>query len=181
MEFNELSRSVVSDVARCVEHVDGAQVQTLVDAIAARRAVFLVGTGRSGAVLAAMAIRLGHLGIAAHAVGAADCPAIKPGDLVLVGSGSGKTPVPLERARETRAAGASLATITADPASPLAAIADVLVHIPAPVAPRDPSPHTLRSLFEECLLILCDCVCKMLQDKLGISAQEMQSRHSDRE
>jgi len=178
MEFRDLSRAVVADVAKCVESVDERAVRALVDALAAGRKVFLVGTGRSGAVLQAMAIRLGHVGVEARVVGSPGCPPVGRGDLVLVGSGSGRTPATLERARAARGAGALVAAVTADPSSPIAEMSAIVVHIPADAAPREGTPHTLRSLFEECLMIVCDCVCRMVQEKLGVSTQDMQSRHS---
>lgn len=178
MDFEILSRSVLADVASCVKSVDPHQVRVLVDAIASKRRIFLIGTGRSGAMLRAMAVRLGHLDVAAHVGGEPDCPEIKAGDLVLVGSGSGRTPVPLEHAIAARRAGASITLITTNPVSPIAKMAKVVIHVPAAETPAESSHHTLRSLFEECLLIVCDCVCRMLQDKLGISTDEMQERHS---
>lgn len=178
MDFDRLSRSVLADVARCVEAVDARQMRVLVDAIASQRRLILVGTGRSGAMLRAMAVRLGHLGVAAHMAGEPDCPDIKAGDMVLVGSGSGRTPVPLEHAIAARQAGATITLITANTVSPIAKLAKMVVHIPAGETFPETSHHTLRSLFEECLLIVCDCACRMLQDKLGVSTEEMQTRHS---
>jgi len=181
MDFEILSRSVLADVARCVRSVDAHLVRVLVDAIASKQRLFLIGTGRSGAMLRAMAVRLGHLDVAAHVAGEPDCPDIKAGDLVLVGSGSGRTPVPLEHAIAARRAGASITLITTNPVSPIAKLAKMVIHVPAGDVPAEHSHHTLRSLFEESLLIVCDCVCRMLQDKLGVTAADMQSRHSGRE
>jgi len=178
MEFGELSRAVLADVARCVEGVDPGNVDALVDALAAKRRVVLVGTGRSGAVLRAMAVRLGHLGVEARVLGSADHAPIEEGDLVLAGSGSGETPVPLKLTEAAHHAGAKLVVITAAPGSAIARLAQIVVHIPAPVTPQDGTPHTLRSLFEECLLIVCDCVCRLLQERLGLSTDDMQARHS---
>ena len=202
----------MADIAECLAAVDPAQVGVLVGALAESRRVFLIGTGRSGKMLEAMAVRLGHLGITAHVVGSPDCPEINSGDLVLVGSGSGATPVPLDLATGARDAGAKLAVITAAPDSPIAELAEPVIHIPtpasphggggrvefatgklsglaghrsprdhAPVEPQDGTPHTLRSLFEECLLIVCDGICRMLQERLGLSTDDMQERHSLRE
>jgi len=181
MEFGELSRTVLADVARCVESADPSQVDALIDALAAKRRVFLIGTGRSGAMLRAMAVRLEHLGVEAHVLGSADHAPIEEGDLVLVGSGSGETPVPAELARAANDAGAKLAVITAAPDSAITRLAQIAIHIAAPVTPQDGTPHTLRSLFEECLLIVCDCVCRMLQERLGLSTEDMQARHAPRE
>ena len=179
MDFDELSRSVLSDVARCVRSVDAHLMRVLVDAIASKRRLFLIGTGRSGSMLRAMAVRLGHLDVAAHVAGEPGCPDIEAGDLVLVGSGSGRTPVPLEHAIAARKTGAAITLITASPLSPIAKLAKMVIHVPAGDTQPGASRHTLRSLFEESLLIICDCACRMLQDKLGVSTEEMEERHSE--
>jgi len=178
MRYDTLARQVAGDIARSVAAVDPDAVGDLVDRLARRKKVVLIGTGRSGAVLRAMAVRLGHLGVDARCVGPDDAPRIAGGEFVLVGSGSGRTAVPLRQAEAARAAGAEIVAITADPASPIAELAGLVIHIPAPAAPADGTPHTLRSLFEECLLVVCDCVCKLLADKLGVSTEEMQRRHA---
>lgn len=186
MRFDELRPAVLADVRSCVEGIDGAHVDAMAGELAGRSEVFLLGTGRSGKVLDAMAIRLGHLGIAAHAAGCADCPAVGRADLVLVGTGSGATPAVVRAATAASQAGATLAVITAAPDSPVARLARTLIHIPAPVTPGDGStglaaggtPHTLRSLFEECLMLTCDAICRMVQDRLGLSTDDMQARHA---
>ena len=178
MDFDGLSRSVLADVARCVQSIDACQMRVLVDAIASKRRLVLVGTGRSGAMLRAMSVRLGHLGVTAHMAGEPSCPDIKAGDVVLVGSGSGRTPVPLEHAIAARQAGAAITLITTNTVSPIAKLAKMVIHVPAAETLPGTSPHTLRSLFEECLLIVCDCACRMLQDKLRVSTEEMEARHS---
>jgi len=179
--FDELSRSVLADVAQAVAGVDATRAAALADAIARDRRVFLIGTGRSGAMLHAMSIRLGHLGIDAHLASAADYPSLGNGDLVLIASGSGTTPVPLVRAQTAAEAGATLVVLTAAPSSPIAQLAGTVLHIPAPVTPTDPSPHTLRSLFEESLLIVCDLLCRMVKERLGVTTDDMQARHSPTE
>ena len=178
MEFEGLSRDVLADLARCVEGVDGSAVRALVDALADARQVTLVGTGRSGSMLAAMAIRLGHVGVAARCVGPDEPVEVDAGELVLVGSGSGRTPVPLEQAGAARSAGATIIAMTADPESPIAGLADHLIAIPAALSADADGPHTLRSLFEEALLVVCDCVCRLLADKLGVTPEDMQARHA---
>ena len=179
MRFAELSRAVLDDVAGCLARVNEGQVDRLVEDLARRREVLLVGSGRTGAVLRAMAVRLGHLGIEAWLSEAPERPRPARGTLVLAASGSGRTPATLKRTQEARRAGATVFAVTADPESPVAAAADHLIQIPAPLKGETGSPHTLRSLFEECLLILCDGVCRMLQERLGVSVEEMESRHSD--
>lgn len=176
--FGNVSKAVLGEIVDCVRRVPPQQVDALAAEVAKYNRVLLVGTGRSGLVLQAMATRLAHLQIKAEFVANAE---IHQGDLVLVGTGSGRTPLVLEQMEKAASAGATFAVITADTSSPAAQQAALIVHIPSYVTPVDGSPHTLRSLFEECLLIVCDCVCRIVQDVKGITTEDMQSRHSTRE
>ena len=87
--------------------------------------------------------------------------------------------MPLEHAIAARKTGAAITLITASPLSPIAKLAKMVIHVPAGDTQPGASRHTLRSLFEESLLIICDCACRMLQDKLGVSTEEMEERHSE--
>ena len=176
--FGHVSKAVLAEIVDCVRRVPPSQVDALAAELAKHNRVLLIGTGRSGLVLQAMATRLAHLQINTEFVASAE---IQPGDLVLVGTGSGRTPAVLEFMEKAAAAGAKFAVITADPASPAAQKASLVIHIPSYVTPVDSSPHTLRSLFEECLLIVCDCICRIVQDVKGITTIDMQSHHSKRE
>ena len=53
--------------------------------------IFVAGAGRSGFVSRGFANRLMHLGYTAYFVGDTTTPPIQPGDLLVIGSGSGKT------------------------------------------------------------------------------------------
>lgn len=178
MKFDELRKKVLDDVQSCVNKTDAARVDELASLIAERKRVFLVASGRSGCILDAMKVRLEHLGIAGARLSMQNITDVKRGDLVLVGSGSGATTVPLEVSEAAAKAGAEMAIITADPSSKIAKLAKLVIHVPSYVQPEEGSPHTLRSLFEECLLVICDCTCRLVQHKLGVTAAQMQSRHS---
>ena len=55
---------------------------------------FTIGRGRLRLVMDMFAIRLMHLGLNVHAIGEPTTPAMRSGDLLVIGSGSGKTEGP---------------------------------------------------------------------------------------
>ncbi len=58
--------------------------------LSARR-IFVAGKGRSGLQMEAFAMRLMHLGLSTHVVGDVTTPGIAPDDVLVIGSGSGRT------------------------------------------------------------------------------------------
>ena len=172
---------VAREIARVVATVDQAQIDALVDAIIDAAKVFVYGAGRSGMMMKAFAMRLGHLGLNAWVVGETTTPAIGPGDLLVVGSGSGQTRITLAIVEAARQRGAKTACITAHPDSPIGRASDIVVVIPAPVTKIDrdrPSVQPPGSLFEQCLLVLGDGMVMRLMRRLGTTEEEMRARHT---
>jgi 6-phospho-3-hexuloisomerase len=69
--------------------VDMQVIEKIADEIIARKRVFVYGAGRSGLVAKAFAQRLMHIGIESYVIGETINPSVKPGDTVLLVSGSG--------------------------------------------------------------------------------------------
>ncbi len=172
---------IASEISGVIAAVDEAQIETLVDAIVDAAKVFVYGAGRSGMMMKAFAMRLGHLGLNAWVVGETTTPAIGPGDLLVVGSGSGQTRITLAIVEAARQRGAKTACITAHPESPIGRASDIVVVIPAPVTKIDrdsPSVQPPGSLFEQCLLVLGDGMVMRLMRRLGTTEEEMRARHT---
>ena len=91
--FRDCERIIVQELADVLDHMDETQIDALVNLIANARKVFFVGVGRVELALEAIAKRLAHLGVDTVMVGQITEPAICGQDLLIVGSGSGKTGV----------------------------------------------------------------------------------------
>lgn len=114
---------------------------------------FCSGQGRSGLVAQMAAMRLMHVGYAAHAVGEATAPSIGEGDGLLMISGSGETPVALHLARLADGVGAHLLAVTTRADSTLGRLAHTVIEVPAA-----PTRQFGGSLFEQSALLLLDAV-----------------------
>ncbi|MGW4290973.1 6-phospho-3-hexuloisomerase [Streptomyces sp. NPDC004673] len=182
--WKDSSALVALEAARAVVAIDPGEAERLLAAVTAASRVFVLGQGRSGIALRALAMRLMHLGLRVHVIGEATSPAIAAGDLLLTASGSGTTPSVLAAARSAVDAGAAVAAVTAAPHSPLASLTPTVLVIPA-AAKRDRSGETSAqyagSLFEQALWLTGDALFHALWQGSGLTAEELWSRHSNLE
>jgi 6-phospho-3-hexuloisomerase len=169
--------TVAEEIRSCLERVGPEGVEAALDRLVAARRVFVAGAGRSGFMVRGFAMRLMHAGKRVHVVGEPTTPAIERGDLLVIGSGSGRTSSLLAMARRARELGAGIVLYTIDAASPIAELADVVVMIPVPI----PSVQPMGSLFEQSLLLVLDATVLLLMRRLGLESGAMLARHANLE
>jgi 6-phospho-3-hexuloisomerase len=187
--YDEVRFTAVEELRALMGGVDSRQVQDLVESLDTARSVFVAGAGRSGLAMRAFAMRLMHMGIAAHVVGEVTAPAFAAGDILVVGSGSGATPTLVAFSEKAKKLGGRLALVTTDPASPIGRAADVIVRIPAPTpkaahggpAAAPSSAQPMASLFEQGLWILLDSCIMLLMARKGLDTGQMFGRHANLE
>src|SRR5689334_19842114 len=84
---------VMKEIDAVLSLVDHSSVEQLIRALRKGRRIVTIGAGRVGLATKGFAMRLGHLGFAAYALGDMTVPSLGvKGDLVLIASGSGETP-----------------------------------------------------------------------------------------
>lgn len=162
----------------------GADLDRAAGAIARADRVFTLGAGRSGIALNMTAMRLMHLGIAVHVVGETTAPAIGPGDLLLVASGSGTTEGVVRAARTAQEVGASIVAMTTVADSTIDALATVTIVVPAAQKlDRDSvsSAQYAGTLFEQTVVILGDALFHALWKASEQSSDDLWPRHSNLE
>ena len=182
----ELVDAIVADVGRTLRQVDANEIEALQAALLAAERIFLAGKGRTGLQMRAFAMRLMHLGLRVHVVDDVTTPAIGAGDLLLIGSSSGRTGSLLRYLETVGATGARLATLTGNLDSPIAAAAHCRVYIPATNfkvggGAGEDTVLVMGSLFEHCLGLLCDLLIIRLKAVLGVDEARMNARHANLE
>lgn len=186
-DYNEQVTVVINEIRAALRSVSPEAVNSLRQDIIDARRIFVAGQGRSGLCMAGFAMRLMHLDLDVHVVGAVTTPAIGPGDLLIIGSGSGRTQTLVQYARRARELNAQVALITIAPGSAVGAHADTEIHIAAVSPKRQETDAGLRSsqpmasLFEQALGILLDIVVMQLMDDLNVDQQTMLARHANLE
>ena len=179
-------RVVRDEVDRLLAAVEGAPAALTAagEALLAARRVFVLGAGRSGIALQMTAMRLMHLGMSVHVVGAATSPGVGQGDVLLVASGSGRTGNVVRSARAGVEHGAKVIAISTSEDSPLADLAEVTIVVPA-AAKLDRSASASEqyagTLFEQGAILLGDILFHHLWRASGRSADDLWPQHSNLE
>ena len=177
---------ILAEQRAALSTVEDSHLEALAKAIQGANRIFLTGKGRTALQLRGFAMRLMHLGFQVHMVDDVTTPAIEPGDLLLIGSGSGHTPTPVRHASRAREVGADTLLITAANDSPAHTYARQVIYLNATtpkIAGSDPSRSILQmgTLFEQCLGLLCDITILNLMQTLQMTSDEMFTRHANLE
>lgn len=129
----------------------------------------------------AFAMRLMHLGLTVHVVGEATAPPLLEGDTLVAVSGSGATAGTVRTAQEAADTGGRILSVTTDPESPLAALADIVVHVPAATKYRRPGEagtiQPLSSLFDQSVHLVLDALCLRLAEIRAIDNTTAKAAH----
>jgi 6-phospho-3-hexuloisomerase len=175
---------IIQENQQLAEKLDLTAAGAIIPLIQQAERIFVVGAGRTGLALKAAAMRLMHLGLTVFVVGETTTPAIKAGDLLLAGSGSGTTSTIVKAAEKAAAVGAQILAISTTTDSPLAALATQLLVLPA--AQKQDHGGTISqqyagSLFEQSVLLLTDAIFQTLWALDGTPAEELWKRHANLE
>jgi len=188
-------KELLSGAEKVIESVDQKSVEefvrTLVEAREKRRKVLIVGSGRSGLVGKAFALRLMHLGFNTYVAGETIIPALRKGDIVVAISGSGMTKTVVALAEAAKEIGVKVIAVTSHPDSKLGGIADQVVVIKGRTKVARERNYEIRQLigeheslaplgtmFEVSTMIFLDSVIAELMHRLGVTEEEMRRRHA---
>ncbi len=187
MHTVDTAAKAANELSQTLARVNPAEVDALIGEILAAKTVFLAGAGRSLLMLRAFAMRLMHVGFTAHLVGDTVTPALREGDLLIIGSGSGETSGLVAMGKKVKQLGGRLAVISIFPESTLGKAADVVVRIPAYTDKLPESADNRRctlpggSMFEQGILLLGDSVILPLSEKTDTPTDRAFARHANLE
>jgi 6-phospho-3-hexuloisomerase len=184
-DFKAAYSLILDEIRSALDPVDPRQVDRFVEAVLSAEKIFMIGVGRVMLSLQAMAKRFNHLGICAHCVGDINEPAITDKHLLVIGSGSGESVVPVAIAKVAKAHHARIAHIGSNPDSTLAPMTDVFVRIPVQTKLKRPgevqSQQIMTSLFEQALLLFGDAVALTIALRQGLDVASLWAYHANLE
>jgi len=180
--FHKSLKEILMHLNKVYETVDSNVINEAVDKIVKRKRVFVYGAGRSGLVAKCFAQRLMHLCIESYVIGETINPSVKPGDIIVIVSGSGETTSSVCIGRKAKELGAYLILLTAHPESSLGKIADLVIYVPGKtklVERESYAPFT--SLFDIAALSVLDSIASEIMGRLGIGEDTILARHANLE
>lgn len=174
--------SALAPLSRVLAATKVAEVEAFEATLLGARRVFVIGLGRTGLMARGFAMRLMHLGRRVYHVGDVITPAIRRGDLLVICSRTGRSPVLLHYVRIAKRAGARVAVVTGVRASPVARKADVILHLPSERAIKSARGRAaeppLGSVFEQALMLVFDQMVVHLMKVLGLTAEDLRRIHT---
>lgn len=177
------SQLIIDELNHSIQTLTDQNITNLIAKIKQHQRIFVYGTGRSGLMLKAFAMRLMQLGLCAFVVGETTTPAVQKGDLLIVASASGETNTVNMMAESAIKQGIDLDIICASPNSTLAKIQtpDIMLQSGTKFSQSKMSQQPLGSLFEQLLLIIFDTVIMTMSNAQKESNTDMAHRHASLE
>lgn len=185
MMYQKAAGTVIEECQEALGKIDPEDTEAFIEMVTKAEKVFFIGVGRVRLELEAMAKRFGHLGIDAHIVGDINEPAMTAKDVLVVGSGSGESLIPVAIAQKAKSLGGRIIHIGSNPRSSLAPITDLMVRIPVQtklyLEDEIKSSQPMSSLFEQTLLLWGDTVASMMVCQKNIDLKELWQYHANLE
>lgn len=162
MEIKNILQNIASELSACFADLEENQLKDLENHIQLANKIFVAGAGRSLMMIRGLAMRLMHMGFQSYVVGETVTPAIEPGDLLIIASGSGSTGTLTVIAEKCKKIGADLALITTMPDSPIGRLADCIVEVKAATTKSDDNTRKTfqpgANTFEQSVLLIGDAI-----------------------
>ncbi len=186
MKFSVALDHMHQELGGVLAQITPEMADTLIRELEAAPRIFGCASGRSGFILRGFLMRLMHLGFTVYFVGETTTPRIRPGDLLIVMSGSGETAFPREMQRRANAAGARTLALTAHADSTIGREAQVVITIPGTTkltrTQETASVQCPGSLYEQATFLFLEAVVLILyQRRAGHDQGEILERHADLE
>ena len=174
---------IINELNQSVKTLSDDDIIDLIQKIQQHKRIFVYGTGRSGLMLKAFAMRLMQLGLNSFVVGETTTPSVQKGDLLILASASGETESVNIMAKSARNKVIDLAIICASDTSTLAKLQtpNILLQSGTKFNQSQVSQQPLGSLFEQMLLIIFDTVILVMSREQNESNNDMAQRHASLE
>jgi 6-phospho-3-hexuloisomerase len=174
----------LEEIAEAVRTVSATEIEGVVDELLAARRIACYAGGREGLVMRGLVMRLFHAGLDVHYVGDMTCPAVGPGDLLVLSCGPGRISMVEALAGVARRDGARVLYLTAQPQIPPAQLADTVVGISAQTMADDRDSAAvlpMGSAYEIALFVLVDLTTNRVRARRRESVEDLRSRHTNLE
>jgi len=179
ISIKSITKRVSDEIDSVLKDINEEDTKKLINLIAKSKRIFVFGSGRSGLVAEAFAMRLVQLGKESFIIGESTTPEITEKDFLIIISGSGKTKITNEIIKNIKKTKATICLITANKKSGIARKFNLIIQIKAKTKlGHAKSIEPLGSLFEQATFVYLDSLIILLMKKLDKSEKSMREKHS---
>ena len=189
----EVSNWILSGINGIIEITDEDEIENFIHMILAAKEnkILVIGSGRSGFVGRAFALRLMQSGFNIYVSGETITPALTKNDLVIAISGSGTTKTVVAQAEIAKEIGTKIVTITSHADAKIGSLSDLAVVIKGRTkedididfvrrqitGEYDMAP--MGTMFELSTLVFLDSVIADIMRRIGQSEIDLKKRHAN--
>lgn len=185
MDTLKYAQQIIEELQRSISQLDHQEAERMAELLLQSNKVFVAGAGRSGLMGRAFAMRLMHVGKEVYVVGETVTPGIEPGDVLVLGSGSGETKGLISMAEKAKGVGAEVIAVTIAPDSTVGRLASYVVKLPGSTKDQASGSYStiqpMASLFEQTMLVFYDAVILRMMEKTGQTTKQMFGKHANLE
>jgi 6-phospho-3-hexuloisomerase len=175
-------KEILKEIDSVLSNSDYSHCEAVIDRILSARVIITFGAGRVGLAMQSFAKRLRHLGSDAFFLTDSTVPSTGKADLLILGTGSGKTPTVRVVAEQATKNGLPIVTVTASSRSPIADLSSNLILINSPskdqLDRKVKSVQPMTTLFEQSIGIMLDSLVLKIMERTGENSETMTRRHN---
>ena len=188
MTCGELFREILKEQSCVSKSLDRQDIDGFINVIFNAERVFFAGAGRSGLFVRTFAMRCMQMGLNCHCVGDTTTPAIRAGDVLVIGSGSGETGALVNMAKKAKTIGAKVLLVTIYADSSIGKLADRIIRLPGTTFKNDGESidvvETVQpggNVFEQGMFLLFECMSMKLMRLVGVTNDNLFINHANLE
>lgn len=184
MQTIAYTKEILAELSRTTERMNDTEAEKLVDGMQRANKIFVAGSGRSGLMAKAFAMRMMHVGLDPYVIGETITPNLEANDMLIIGSGSGETKSLLSMTEKAKGIGATICAGDHQSYFGHSQLADITIKIPAQAKAEGTSGKSIQpmgSLFEQTMLLFYDALILRLMEQKGLDSNKMYGRHANLE
>jgi 6-phospho-3-hexuloisomerase len=175
-------REVLREIEDSLIESDFTDLEQFIELLLSGKVLITYGAGRVGIAMRGFAKRLRHLGLDSFFLEDSTVPVAGTGDILLLGSGSGRTASVRAMAEVAKSQGLKILLITTDIESPIAQLSNRKLVLNTGAIHQTgflrKSIQPMTTLFEQSLSIVLDSLVLELMQRLNETDETMRARHN---
>ena len=190
MNYTEELVKLADHQKALLTNVNMDEILAMSEEIIKANRIYVAGWGRAGNNIKMLSMDCSQIGLHTHIVGDNSTPSIHEGDILVIGSGSGRTASMQLFAKQAKSHGAKVGLICGAVGSPIEEMADLTIHI-VDASHTNGDYRTTKGVMTEVerlvhadafypfMQTVCDFIRAIIAEKIGVTPEQMYYNHNN--